>query len=472
MTDTVRMIEDLTDRALGRTTGPPVLSRPASRGALHRHLEAIAANADVDAMPEPVGSGRGIKRAVLKLAGFSLTRQGAVNRSLIGVVNGLVLEVDHLNAEIQQANRRSAAAIAAMEASTATGNQHQREVLNKLNARLGDVESTEHRSTQALDELRSRLDTISDTLGALMTRLDDDRVLVVQAVEEAADRAGEISDLSAELRREATSRTVMQRQIGVLRDELRRQSSGLDSQPPSVELDTIAAADVSEVYGRFEAFFRPAGTDLTRRFAAYVGDLAHLAGGRFGVLDIGTGRGDFLSLLAAAGVTARGIDANPAAVAEAVEKGLDVVHADAVSHLRSLPDESVGAVSAFHLVEHLDPDVLIRLVDEIVRVLVPGGVLILETPNPTNLVVGAASFYHDPTHRRPITADYLSFLLNDRGLVDVTTRYVNPLPEYEDTMPRLDKPGFRSLELLIDDVRWALKGPQEYAVIGHRPGTL
>ena len=200
-------------------------------------------------------------------------------------------------------------------------------------------------------------------------------------------------------------------------------------------------------------------------------DLAPLAEGSHFVLDIGTGRGDFLTVLKQAGIPSRGIDLNPEAVKQAVEQGLDVILAGASEHLTSLPDESIGAVTALHVVEHLDPNALIGLVDEIVRVLVPGGVVIFETPNPTNLVVGASSFYHDPTHHRPVTPDYLAFLLHDRGLTDVQTRFLNPLPEFENPTPTFDKPGYRGLELLLDDVRWALKGPQDYAVIGRRPGS-
>ena len=58
------------------------------------------------------------------------------------------------------------------------------------------------------------------------------------------------------------------------------------------------------------------------------------------MLDIGCGRGEFLALLKAAGVTARGVDTNREMVATACERGLDAVHADALVFLDSLPDGS------------------------------------------------------------------------------------------------------------------------------------
>jgi O-antigen chain-terminating methyltransferase len=49
------------------------------------------------------------------------------------------------------------------------------------------------------------------------------------------------------------------------------------------------------------------------------------------------------------------------------------------------------------------------------RVLRPGGLLILETPNPENIVVGTANFYLDPTHQRPLPPPLLAFLPEYHG---------------------------------------------------------
>jgi O-antigen chain-terminating methyltransferase len=82
-------------------------------------------------------------------------------------------------------------------------------------------------------------------------------------------------------------------------------------------------------------------------------------------------------------------------------------------------------------------------------------------------VVGAASFYHDPTHRRPLTPDYLAFLLEDRGFVDVETRFLHPLPEFSTEID--ESAGSEGVRSLLEDVRWALKGPQDFAVVGRVP---
>jgi O-antigen chain-terminating methyltransferase len=76
-------------------------------------------------------------------------------------------------------------------------------------------------------------------------------------------------------------------------------------------------------------------------------------------------------------------------------------------------------VSAFHLAEHLPFDLLQTLIDESLRILAPGGLLILETPNPENIVVGTANFYLDPTHQRPIPLQLLSFIAEYSGFAKV-----------------------------------------------------
>ena len=50
---------------------------------------------------------------------------------------------------------------------------------------------------------------------------------------------------------------------------------------------------------------------------------------------------------------ARGVDLNPAMVVQCQQRGLEVVEAEAIDYLQSQPDASLGAVTAFQLIEHL-----------------------------------------------------------------------------------------------------------------------
>ena len=128
------------------------------------------------------------------------------------------------------------------------------------------------------------------------------------------------------------------------------------------------------------------------------------------VIDLGCGRGEWLELLKESGFNAYGVDLDDGMLAECRILGLQVATADAISTLEALSDESQVVVSGFHIVEHIEFSSLQKLVQEALRVLKPGGLLILETPNPENIVVGACNFYIDPSHQRPIPPQLLSFL--------------------------------------------------------------
>jgi len=127
-------------------------------------------------------------------------------------------------------------------------------------------------------------------------------------------------------------------------------------------------------------------------------------------LDIGCGRGEWLELLGEQGFNVRGIDLDDGMLQVCRELGLQALNGDALVHMRSLPSESLSVITGFHIAEHLPFDELQRIVIEAKRLLVPGGVLILETPNPENISVGSNHFYLDPTHLRPIPSELLSFL--------------------------------------------------------------
>lgn len=136
-------------------------------------------------------------------------------------------------------------------------------------------------------------------------------------------------------------------------------------------------------------------------------------------LDLGCGRGEWLELLHQHHVKAQGVDLDEGMLAACRERQLDVTHADAIAHLKQQADQSLLLVSGFHIAEHLPFAVLQELFAQAHRVLLPDGLLILETPNPENLVVGTASFYLDPSHLRPLPPQLLTFLAEHQGFGQV-----------------------------------------------------
>jgi O-antigen chain-terminating methyltransferase len=172
-------------------------------------------------------------------------------------------------------------------------------------------------------------------------------------------------------------------------------------------------------YVEFEDKFRGSQQDIFNSFKVYLPLIQEAKVGtpESPILDVGCGRGEWLELLRDSGYTAKGLDINRVMLEQCRYKGLEVQEADVIGYLRTLPDESLGAITGFHIIEHLPFETLINLFDESVRVLQPNGLVIFETPNTRNILVGSGDFYRDPTHKNPIHPDTLSFIAGARGLI-------------------------------------------------------
>lgn len=169
-------------------------------------------------------------------------------------------------------------------------------------------------------------------------------------------------------------------------------------------------------YRAFEDRHRGSRELIKSRLSAYLPFISPLlAFHEPAVLDLGCGRGEWLELLGEHGFAARGVDLDEGMLAACRERGLDVHTGDALASLRAQPNASLALVSAFHLVEHIPFDAVQELIQEALRVLTPGGLLIMETPNPENLVVATSGFYMDPSHLRPIPPQLLEFVVEFGG---------------------------------------------------------
>lgn len=177
----------------------------------------------------------------------------------------------------------------------------------------------------------------------------------------------------------------------------------------------ISAPVPDQFYRAFEDRHRGSRELIKERLRAYLPFVTALSGlypdlPALPVLDVGCGRGEWLELLLDHRIAARGVDTDEGMLAACRERGLSVAAAEAINHLESLASHSLLAVTGFHLAEHLPFNSLQALFLQARRVIVPGGLLILETPNPENLLVGSANFYIDPTHQRPLPSQLLAFL--------------------------------------------------------------
>ncbi|WP_214401137.1 methyltransferase domain-containing protein [Pseudonocardia lacus] len=240
-------------------------------------------------------------------------------------------------------------------------------------------------------------------------------------------------------------------------------------------LDVLAGASprFAAVYPAFEDRFRGAEAEVRERLAVHLPRVrAVVTPGAEGprVLDAGPGRGEWLALLAEAGVPAAGADDNAAMVRRLRERGLDVAHADATTHLEGLPAGSLDAVTAFHVVEHLDLEALLGLLAAARRALRPGGLFLAETPDPTNLVMGACNFHIDPTHRNPVPPAQLEFLVGAVGFTDVEIVRLHPKEDLDLSGLRLDGISARASAAVALALQKGLFGTQDYAVLAAVPG--
>lgn len=219
--------------------------------------------------------------------------------------------------------------------------------------------------------------------------------------------------------------------------------------------------DLDWLYAEFEKRFRGSTEELKNRARIYLPKIKEIVAVRTKpVLDLGCGRGDWLELLKSENIPASGVDINRAFVQECRARQMDVEEKDIFDFLRSLPGNSLSALTGFHIIEHLPLEKLAKLFEEATRTLVSGGIVIFETPNPQNILVGSHSFYNDPTHLRPVPSLLSKFLAEIYGLIDVEIMELHP---YEDSHK------IKSEESeLSQKFNQFFYGPQDYAVIGYK----
>lgn len=335
-----------------------------------------------------------------------------------------------------------------------------REYIEIFHEKLENSISSNSKEIQAVDK---KIKVVADALKTLDKRTIKNQKSQQKSVEEA------ILTLSNQLCTQINKASETHQQLANIRYQI-------DQFKESLEKLNICFSDhnlhnplkesernsFDSMYSDFQDNFRGTRQEVKRRLAFYLpfAREALTATNNGLALDIGCGRGEWLELLEKINVNARGLDLNRVMVDRCHKRHLDVIETDVMDYLRKLNNNSVSVLTGFHIVEHLPFKILISLIDESFRVIKPGGIVIFETPNPENIIVGACNFYTDPTHKNPIPPQTLEFLLKTRCFTNVEIHRLNLMKEvnYIKDKDMAD----------VNDVLFAMSKEQDYAVIGYK----
>lgn len=302
-------------------------------------------------------------------------------------------------------------------------------------------------------ELGRVLNTLSRQVQMRLLRLEESGF---DRDRENSDRVEEVAAELADLRVAFDKLQVhIQAELGDLRDQLQ-------------ELRHPKVLNLDAMYVAFEEKFRGPAELIRARATPYIDIMREAGAGSEAapVVDLGSGRGDWLEILREHGLAARGVDSNGVFVGLCQLRGLDVVQGDVMDVLRAMPDGSAGGITGMHIAEHLPLDVLVEMIDECMRVLQPGGVLALETPNPENPWVSSLWFWLDPTHRNPLPPQTLEWMVEARGFEAVRIeRWTVARDVGAPAFVPAEVPGAESMNVLIGQTHAA----PDYAIVARKP---
>lgn len=316
--------------------------------------------------------------------------------------------------------------------------------------------------------LRTLVAALLRYLQRLLPLIDTrDRAASAQAVERAELILEAFDRRLESLARRLEGLLALRDRVDTLSEEMRALRAAFQS-APAPALAAAATAAEAATYTAFERRFRGGSQQIRERLAEYV----PLFEGLSPVVELGCGGGEFLELVKAAGIAARGVEQNPGFIAECRERGLEVVQGDLLAFLRSLEAGSLGGVFAAQVAEHLAPALLTETLRECHRALRKGGLLVLETVNTRSLYGLLEVFLRDLTHEKPLHPETLSFLAAAAGFSEVRVELKSPV-EASTRLQPVPAEGLapRTAGILnenLERLNAILFGPQEYALLARR----
>lgn len=501
--------QTLQDTSQAQSNKPVTEGPVIDTSAIRSIIRTAEDRADIGTSVTPMTKFRGLTqkaarlagKAVLYLSSFITDKQRSFNRDMIHAMRAVTDSLDHVGSKIviegqneithlrgEVNSLRSAQDKMKTDLDTITSLKNlfkERESqVRALERTLEDIKIEADKQSQTREEttrLRGEVNTLRSIQAEMKTNLDT--ITYLENV--LKERESRIRDLERTIKDIKNSTTLREKnlkdrdmQINDLKyaiNDLKKiqslQEGNIKHQVGHIVelekyithlLDRLVSRDRYKIpdnwYVSYENKFRGSREEIKEKqkvFLPYIHE-AGAGSGEYPVLDLGCGRGEWLEILRENGLKGAGVDNNRMMLSICQEKKLDVIEHDCVKFLSQQKPDSLGAITGFHILEHLPIDVLNTLLLETVRVLKPGGVAIFETPNPQNILVASYNFYIDPTHRKPLPSPLLKFLAEECGLKNITILNINPFPDESHVT------GSECAQRFNEH----FYGPQDYAIVG------
>jgi len=335
-----------------------------------------------------------------------------------------------------------------------------------------------------LNEKQAQIDSIRTDMDAMQGEIDVLRQRIDQAESAASADRETVSALRTDLENASINlrnNNAALEKLSADSEFLKLKAAGLEkklknapSAPAAVQAHAESTAAVPAAapktdesdyesidYFDFENHFRGSIESIKKAQAFYLKYFS----GKKNVVDIGCGRGEFLSLMKDNGIPACGVDIYEPYAEYCNMQGLKAVCGDGSEFLAC--QKNVDGIFVGQVVEHLQPHEIIRLCNTAYEVLEAGGCVIMETPNPTSLAIYTNAFYIDPSHIKPVHPLTMKYYLEKAGFRDIEIIYTEASrPPYE--IPELRLSGGENTEEFnkaMKQVSALLYGSQDYAVV-------
>ena len=426
---------------------------PSNATDIQKELDQIGSNWDIRNRTYAISSHRPVVGRVLvkgrqvvngeicRYVDPMISRQAEFNSSLVNILNEMTRRTDELKISKEDAKDVIKDVKPILDGQIEA---LRHETKSKLKEQLGQTEALRHETKSKLKEQLGQIEALRhETESKLKEQLDQVKAVVDAMNEEVESRAWLAG--------------LLEKRINISRANL-------------TASNTAREDDQGINYFVFEERFRGSRADIKQRQSAFLQFFERCGA----VLDIGCGRGEFLELMQEHGIGARGVDVDKDMVLYCKSKGFQVEDIDAISYLEGIEDKSLDGIFIDQVVEHLEPEYLIKMLSLCYQKLIYGGYILAETVNPLSFF-SSVNFYIDMSHKKPIHPETLKFLLGSSGFREIETRFFSPVPD-DIRLKKIDAEGAgekdrKRIEVYnhnIDMLNAILYGAQDYAAIGKK----